>query len=52
VSGGEGGFNLAQPPEVQQHVVRKIHKRGDCSSDFLSGPAQELSYLPAAGGES
>jgi hypothetical protein len=51
--GGEGGFNLAQPPEVRQYVVRKIQKRGDCSSvrTFLPGPAQDLPHLPAMSGK-
>jgi hypothetical protein len=26
--------------------VRKIHKRGDCSGNFLPGPAQDLPHLP------
>jgi hypothetical protein len=51
--GGEGGFNLAQPPEVRQHLQREIDERGNRSiaCTFLPGPAQYLAHLPAAGGE-
>ena len=49
--GREGGFNLTQPPEVRQHLRREIDKRGDCSGNFLPGPAQDLPYLPATSGE-
>jgi len=51
--GGEGGFNLAQPPEVRPHLRREIDKRGNrpgvCA--FLPGPAQDLPHLPATSGE-
>ena len=51
--GGEGGFNLVQPPEVRQHLRRKIDERdnrpGVCA--FLPSPAQELPHLPAGDGE-
>jgi len=54
VSGGEGGLNLAQPPEVRQHLRREIDERsnrpGVCA--FLPGPAQGLPHLPAGDGES
>ena len=52
--GGEGGLNLAQPPEVRQHLRREIDERsnrpGVCA--FLPGPAQGLPHLPAGDGES
>jgi len=53
-SGGEGGFNLAQPPEVSPHLWREIDERGNRSGvrAFLPGPAQGLPYLPAMSGES
>jgi len=53
VSGGEGSFNLMQPPEIRQHVGREIHERGNRPGvrAFLPGPAQDLPHLPAAGGE-
>ena len=49
--GGEGGFNFMQPPEVRQHLRREIDERGDCSGNFLPGPAQDLPHLPATSGE-
>jgi len=53
VSGGEGGFNLAQPPGVRPHLRREIDERGNRSiaCTFLSGPAQGLPHLPAGDGE-
>jgi len=52
--GREGGFNLAQPPEVRQHLRREIDKRGNRPGvfAFLPGPAQDLPHLPAGDGES
>jgi hypothetical protein len=48
VSGGEGGFNPAQPPEVRQHVGREIDERGNGPiACVLPGPAQDLPHLPA-----
>jgi hypothetical protein len=54
VSGGEGGFNLMQPPEVRPHLRREIDERGNRSipCTFLPGPAQRLPHLPAMSGES
>ena len=54
VAGGEGGFNLAQPPEVRPHLRREIDERGNRSiaCTFLPGPAQGLPHLPAGDGES
>ena len=52
VSGGEGGFNLAQPPEVRQYLRREIDERGNRPiACFLPGPAQRLAHLPAGDGE-
>ena len=53
VAGGEGGFNLVQPPEVRPHLRREIDKRGNRPGTraFLPGPAQGLPYLPAGDGE-
>jgi hypothetical protein len=53
VSGGEGGFNLMQPPEIRQHVGREIHKWDNRPGvrDFLPGPPQGLPHLPAGDGE-
>ena len=53
VSGGEGGFNLMQPPEVQQHLRREIDERGNRPGVcvFPPGPAQGLPHLPAGDGE-
>jgi hypothetical protein len=51
--GGEGGFNLVQPPEIRQHVGREIHEWGDhLGVRVLTYPAQDLPYLPATSGES
>jgi len=53
VSGGEGGFNLAQPPEVRQHLRREIDERGNRPIAYvLPGPAQDLPHLPAGDGKS
>jgi len=50
--GGEGGFNLAQPPEIRQHVGREIHEWGDRPGvRVLTCPAQDLPHLPAGDGE-
>jgi hypothetical protein len=53
VSGGEGGFNVAQPPEVRPHLRREIDERSNRSiaCTFLPGPAQDLPHLPAVSGE-
>ena len=53
LTGGEGGFNLAQPPEVRQHLRREIDERGNRPGvrAFLSCPAQGLPHLPAGDGE-
>jgi len=52
VSGGEGSFNLMQPPEIRQHVGRKIDERGNGPIAYvLPGPAQGLAHLPAGDGE-
>jgi hypothetical protein len=53
VSGGKGGFNLAQPPEVRPHLRREIDKRGNGPIGYvLPGPAQGLPHLPAGDGGS
>jgi len=53
VSGGEGGFNLVQLPEVRAHLRREIDERGNGPIAYvLPGPAQDLSHLPAGDGES
>ena len=50
--GGEGGFNLMQPPEVRPHLRREIDKRGNGPIAYvLPGPAQGLAPLPATSGE-
>ena len=52
VAGGEGGFNLMQPPEVRQHLRREIDERGNSPIAYvLPGQAQDLPYLPAGDGE-
>ena len=53
VSGGEGGFNLVQPPEVRLRLQREIDERGNRSIAciFLPGPAQDLPHLAADDGE-
>ena len=53
LTGGEGGFNLAQPPEVRPHLRWEIDERGNrpgvCA--FLPGPAQDLPHLAAMSNE-
>ena len=50
--GREGGFNLAQPPEVRQHLRREIDERGNGPIAYvLPAPAQDLPHLPAGDGE-
>ena len=52
LTGGEGGFNLMQPPEVRQHLRREIDERGNSPIAYvLPGPAQDLPHLPAGDGE-
>jgi len=52
VSGGEGGFNFMQPPEVRQHLRREIDERGNGPIAYvLTCPAQDLPHLPAGDGE-
>ena len=54
VAGGEGGFNLVQPPEVRPPLRREIDKRGNPPGvrAFLPGPPQDLPHLPAGDGKS
>ena len=50
--GREGGFNLAQPPEVRQHLRREIDERGNGPIAYvLPCPAQDLPHLPVGDGE-
>ena len=52
LTGGEGGFNLAQPPEVRLHFPWEVHERDHRPGrTFLPGPPQGLPHLPAGDGE-